>query len=165
MVEEIKLHRFNRWNSPVILNQWFPWKHSNVSDACSWDFHLSDNELMNLFSPLSSLGSIWFQNLSNSRLKSFLADLHVAEAAPNNAVASSHLESIQWIKILRAFAQAVREGRFNTRKSTKFKLDSCQTTLNCMAWPSTWQIVPTQALMMMENLHFLYNENTKDIRN
>jgi hypothetical protein len=34
--------------SSSLYSQWFPGKHNDVSDACSRDFHLSDNELTNL---------------------------------------------------------------------------------------------------------------------
>jgi hypothetical protein len=44
-----------------------------------------------------------------------------------------NFSKIQRIKILGAFAQAIREGRFNFRKSTKFKSDSCRTSVNCVA--------------------------------
>ncbi len=90
-----------------------------------------------------------------------MADLHAAETAANAAVepATNSKQALAWnrykqylrsisitsdyfldnfskiqrIKILGAFAQAIREGRFNSGKSSKLKSDSCPTSIDCMA--------------------------------
>jgi hypothetical protein len=99
--------------------------------------------------------------MSNSNRNSFLADLSAAEAATKNAVESGtsskqalawnrfqkYLQSIsiksdpyldnfsrfQRIKIHGAFAHAIRDGRFNSRKTAQVKSDSCRASIDCVA--------------------------------
>jgi hypothetical protein len=90
-----------------------------------------------------------------------MADLHAAESATKGAVESgtNSKQTLAWtrfqqyikhnkiledpfldkfdryqqIKIISAFAHAIREGRFNNRRNSTLKSESCQATIDCMA--------------------------------
>jgi hypothetical protein len=110
---------------------------------------------------LSTPGTIWLGNASIANRNIFLGDLSAALASANNAVVKgtnkkqlcswrwyrNYLMSIrisddiflesfdrgQILKILCAFAQSTREGRFGTQPPRLLKAESVRATLDCVA--------------------------------
>jgi hypothetical protein len=99
--------------------------------------------------------------MTNTKRNHFLADLLAAESATRNAVepGTSSKQALAWsryetyltsisitsdpyldnfskiqrIKILGAFAHAIREGRFSPKRSNNIKSKSCRATIGCVA--------------------------------
>jgi len=116
------------------------------------------NKLNSIFN--TPTGTIWFANQSTSQRNRFLADQLAAESAQKGAVVKAtnekqaltwnrfehYLQSIgihdpflssftreQQHKILGAFCQAIREGRFNSRQNQPCKSESVRAALDNVA--------------------------------
>ncbi len=101
----------------------------------------------------SNTGSFWFQTVPSPERNHFLVDLLAAESASKTAVepATNSKQTLAWnryqqyiksiaitsdpfldnftksqrVRILGAFAHAIRENRFSSKKSTFIKSGSC----------------------------------------
>jgi hypothetical protein len=145
-----------------LFSQWFPGDQNNVSDACSRDIHLNDTDLTKLIltlvpnqvpfgfkiCPLPNEIISWLtcllqnqpqkklvepatnskQTLAWNRFKQYLKSISISSDP-----FLDNFTRYQRIKILGAFAHALREGRFNPKRPNTIKSDSCRATIDCVA--------------------------------
>ncbi len=173
-----------------LYSQWFPGAQNEVSDACSRDFHLTDNELtqlmltsvpnqvpfgFKLFQLPSKITSWLICLLRNQPQKQLWNQQQIPSklSLGTDTSNTSHQLPSQMTFSLKS-SPNINESEYLALSHTQFmKTDSILKDLlssspghvepPSIAWhrPSAWQIDPTQDLTRMENLLYFYTANSK----
>jgi hypothetical protein len=167
-----------------IYSQWFPGENNSISDSLSRDFHIDSNLLCHMLSlqfpsqvpfglsllPLPNEIVSWVTSLLQSQQqtepwskapqRSSFALGSASKATFSQLVSSMTPFSMASIrgqrhKILSAFGQFIREGRFNSGVPKLLKADSVRAALDCMAQAFKLAVRPDPRLNTDGKLAFI----------